>query len=137
MMKQHPIFSVFVFLSLSCAVAAGGMSDNPMALESMLGKYDGVIQVVRIDAVQHPYQTEIVSVDKRDNTVSLTAYCPDCEVKELKRLKCKITETNERIKFVCKGPTSDEEYLFNGTRLKASGFGHQFPYIINVTRTDK
>jgi hypothetical protein len=105
-----------------------------MAVDSMIGKYDGVIRVVKVDAVEHPYQTEVLSVDKEANTVSLSAYCSDCGNKELKRANCNITEIGERIKFVCKGPTSEEEYVFNGMRLIANGFGNKYPYSIDVTK---
>ena len=103
----------------------------------MIGKYDGVIQVIKLDAILHPYQIEILSVDSDQNTVSLSAHCPDCAKKELKRNDCKITEIDEKIRFTCKGPTSDEEYTFNGSRLKASGFGHNYPYTINLTKVTR
>jgi len=97
-------------------------------VESMVGKYDGVIQVVKAGAIEHPYRTEIVSVSKKDNTVSLSSYCPDCANKELKRTGCQITEVGVKIRFICPGPTSDEEYTFNGKRLQATGFGNKYPY---------
>jgi hypothetical protein len=93
-----------------------------------------VIQVVKSGAAEHPYQTEIVSVNKDNRTVSLSAYCSDCDNKMLRRTNCPITEIGSNIKFICKGPTSNEEYSFNGTRLQATGFGNKYPYAINVTK---
>jgi hypothetical protein len=107
---------------------------NKIRIESMIGKYEGMIQVVKVGAAEHPYQTQIVSVDKTDKTVSLSGYCPDCQMKELKRTNCKITETGKKIRFTCNGPTSDEEYTFNGITLQATGFGNKYPYTINVTK---
>jgi hypothetical protein len=115
-------------------LAAWGDPGKHMKLESMLGKYYGVIQVVKNGAPEHPYQTEIVSVNKENRTVSLSAYCSDCDNKVLNRTNCPITEIGMQIKFVCQGPTSDEEYIFNGNRLQATGFGHKYPYAINVTK---
>jgi len=122
---------IFYFMPLAHA------DTDHLAIESMIGKYEGVIQVMNINTNQHPYQTEILSVDKSDNSVSLSAYCPDCGKKELTRTNCRITEANEKIKFTCKGPTSDELYIFNGIRLKATGFGNNYPYTINVTKIAK
>jgi len=122
---------------VNLGLCAWGDSGNQMKVESMLGKYDGVIQVVKVGAVEHPYQTEIVSVDKYDNTVSLSAFCADCENKELKRTNCRIMQTRGMIRFTCKGPTSDEDYTFNGIRLEATGFGNKYPYAIRVTKVGK
>jgi len=127
---------------VACAIGhAGGCAwgdpGGRVRVESMLGKYDGVIKVVKDGAAEHPYQTEIVSVNKVDNTVSMSSYCPDCEKKELKRTNCQITEAGVKIRFICKGPTSDEEYTFRGRRLQASGFGNKYPYSINVTKVDE
>jgi hypothetical protein len=115
---------------------AWGDPGNQLKAEAMIGKYDGVIQVIKAGAVKHPYQIEIVSVDQSDSTVSLSAHCPDCQNMELKRSKCRITQTGGKIKFICVGPTSDEEYTFSGMRLEATGFGHQYPYAISVTKVD-
>lgn len=90
--------------------------------------------MVKAGAVEHAYQTEIVSVDRKGKTVSLTAYCPDCEKKVLIRTNCQITEAGASVSFICKGPKSDEVYTFNGRGLQATGFGNHYPYAINVTK---
>lgn len=130
--KRIGFFAAYVVGSLG--LSAWGDPGNQVMVQSMVGKYAGVIRVVRAGAVEHPYQTEIVSVDRNGKTVSLTAYCPDCEKKELKRTNCQITEAGTRISFICKGPGSDEVYTYNGRRLQATGFGNRYPYAINVTK---
>jgi histidinol-phosphate/aromatic aminotransferase/cobyric acid decarboxylase-like protein len=117
--------------------SAWGDPGGRVRVESMVGKYDGVIQVVKLGAAKHPYQTEIVTVNSVNNTVSLSSYCPDCENKELKRTNCQITEAGVKIRFICKGPTSDEVYTFIGRSLQATGFGNRYPYSINVTKVDE
>jgi hypothetical protein len=113
---------------------AWGDPGNQARVESMIGKYDGIIRVVKAGAAEHPYQTEIESVDKNERTVSLSAYCSDCANKELKRTNCQITEAGASIRFICKGPTSNEVYTFSGRTLQATGFGHRYPYAIKVTK---
>jgi hypothetical protein len=133
---RFTLTSAIVIIIFTVALRVRGEPDNRLKVESMLGKYNGVIQVINVNAVLHPYQTEIFAVNKLENTVSLSAYCVDCDVKDLKRDNCKITEVTEKITFVCKGPSSDEVYTFNGMRLKATGFGNKYPYAINVTKID-
>jgi hypothetical protein len=133
MRKQLSGFLAACVIAYS-GLAAWGDPGKRMRLESMLGKYYGVIQVIKNGAPEHPYQTEIVSVNRDNKTVSLSAYCADCDNKVLNRTNCPITEMGAHIKFICKGPTSDEEYIFTGTRLQATGFGYRYPYAINVTK---
>jgi hypothetical protein len=118
----------------SFGLSAWGDPGNRISVNSLIGKYDGVIQVVKTGAVEHAYQTEVVSVNQNDKTVSLSAYCTDCTKKELKRTDCQITEAGASISFVCKGPRSDEVYRYNGRTLQATGFGNHYPYAINVTK---
>jgi hypothetical protein len=129
--------SVVLFIVFAMSFQAFGENLELITLESLIGKYEGVIQVVKAKAIKHPYQTEILSVDKSENTLSLSAYCVDCEQKEWKRTGCKITEVNENIRFICKGLTSDEVYIFNGMSLKATGFGNKYPYTIDVNKINK
>jgi hypothetical protein len=135
-MVKYLVCSVMIFSNLTAISVVRGEMGKQIMPETLIGKYKGVIKVVKIDALEHAYQTEILSVNKTENTVSLSAFCADCGNRDLKRSDCKITESNEIIKFVCKGPTSDEEYTFNGTRLKATGFGNKYSYSINVTKID-
>jgi excinuclease UvrABC ATPase subunit len=134
-MSGHRIRWVVVSVILYCASYVWGETDNQLTVESMIGKYVGVIQVVNVNAVEHPYLTEVLSVE--NNAVSLSAVCPDCANKRLKRTDCKITEASGKIIFVCKGPVSDEVYTYNGIRLRATGFGNRYPYTINVTKIVK
>jgi hypothetical protein len=133
-MIKHLGYGVVAFIIIAASCNAFGGNSEQLSLESLVGKYQGVIRVEKPDAIEHPYKTEVLSVDKSENTVTLSAYCVDCDNKELKRTGCKIAEVNENIRFICKGPTSDEKYTFNGIRLKATGFGNNYPYAIDMVK---
>jgi hypothetical protein len=90
--------------------------------------------VDRADPVEHRYQTEVVSVDSLASTVSLTANCRDCGVQRWVRSNCEITEQGTLIRFVCRGPATDEAYSFDGANLQGTGFGNNYPYSIRVTK---
>ena len=113
---------------------AWGESNSYLSLESLLGKFEGFIQVDKLNPVEHRYQTEIVAVDRSANSVSLTASCMDCGTKTWARNNCEISEAKERIRFICRGPKSDEEYTFDGKGLKATGFGNSYPYSIITSK---
>ena len=119
---------------VSVSFQAWGASDTFIPLDSLIGKFAGTIQVDKPDPVPHEYQTEVTAVDKPGNTVSLSASCLDCGLKKWNRDKCEIKEARERIRFICKGPKSDEEYTFDGKGMQAVGFGNKYPYSIHVTK---
>jgi hypothetical protein len=110
---------------------------KPLSLDSLPGIYEGRMQIHNARQTEFSYKTEVLSVDRQANTVSLVNSCRDCEVKEVKRNDCRITGVKENITFVCKGKFSDEEYSFNGERLKATGAGAKFPFTISVTKVAK
>lgn len=119
-----------LLLALAAPLAHG--ADPP--LESLLGSFAGTIRVDRADPVEHRYQTEVVSLDSSAGTVSLTADCLDCGVQHWVRSNCEITEAAALIRFVCRGPATDESYSFDGANLEATGFGKNYPYSIRVTK---
>jgi hypothetical protein len=119
-------------VALACQAWAAG--DDFLPLDSLLGKFEGTIQVENAKPVGHAYQTEITLVDRPANTVSLTATCLDCGTKQWTRTGCGISEARKSIKFVCKGPKNDEAYTFDGKGLNATGFGNKYPYSIHVTK---
>ena len=124
-MKPVNIFmsAVVVLFSLFVALDARAEDNNQLPLDSLLGKYEGRLQVHSSRQLENDYQTEIVSVDKSANTVSLVAQCPQCSPKAWKRNNCAITEAQKNIKFTCKTKFGDEEYVFNGENLRATGYG--------------
>ena len=128
---------MMVFMVCSVAIDARGEDAKQISLDSLIGKYEGTMQIHRTWTLEYQYQTEIVSVDKANKTLSLVAHCQKCDVNEWKRNNCKITEEMEKIKFICKTKTSDEEYIFNGENLRASGSGKLYPYSISVTKVVK
>ena len=136
-MRKYLIYCAVMSISLIFSFDAKSGNLKQTTVESLIGKYQGVIRVVRTNSLYHGYQTEILSVDEFDKTVELTAYCLDCESKAWKRTGCRITETKENIRFTCKGRITDEEYTFNGGRLKATGFGNNFPYTIDVSKINE
>jgi hypothetical protein len=127
-------FGVAILMLVTFSFDAQGENNRQLSIESLLGKFDGMIQVENLKPVGHAYQTEIVAVDRLANTVTLTASCMDCGTKRWTRNSCEIKEANELIRFTCKGPKNDEEYTFDGKSLKATGFGNKYPYSINVTK---
>jgi len=131
--KPVTIFSA-AFCLLALSFDAWGASGNYLPVESLLGKFEGIIQVENARPVQHSYQTEVVTVDKPANTVSLNASCLDCGTKRWARNNCAISEITDRIRFVCKGPVNDEAYTFDGNVLTATGFGNKYHYSIHVTK---
>ena len=138
-MRTFNVLLSCMVVVLFCFVAfdARGDDNKHISLESLIGKYEGTMQIHRGWKLEYQYQTEIISVDKVNKTLSLVAYCQKCEISEWKRNNCNITEELEKIKFICKGKTSDEEYTFNGETLRASGNGKLYPYSISVTKIVK
>ena len=132
--KNFTTFCSVFCLLISMAPQARGGSARYLPLESLLGKFSGIIQVENSKPVEHTYQTEIVAIDKPANTVSLTASCMDCGTKQWTRKDCLIREATDRIRFICKGSVSDEAYTFDGSGLKGTGFGNKYPYSIHVTK---
>ena len=132
------ISCMMVFMVCSVAFDARGEDAKQIPLESLLGKYDGKMEVHMTRTLYRDFQVVVTSVDKSANTVSLVDYCRDCEEsKEWKRNNCKITDAKEIIKFTCKGKNSDEEYTFDGDRMKMTGHGPRWLYSINVKKIDK
>jgi hypothetical protein len=131
--KRVTIFCA-AFCLLALSFDAFGANGNYLPVESLLGNFEGIIQVENAQPVQHSYQTEVVAVDKPANTVSLKASCLDCGTKRWARNNCEIRELTDRIRFVCKGPVNDEAYTFDGSVLSATGFGNRYPYSIHVTK---
>ena len=128
------IFSAVICLLAALSFDAWGASGAYLPIESLLGKFEGTIQVENAQPVGHSYQTEVVTVDQPANTVSLKASCLDCGTKRWARNNCEIKELTDRIRFVCKGPVTDEAYSFDGSVLSATGFGNKYPYSIHVTK---
>jgi hypothetical protein len=131
------ISSVVVLFSLFVAFDARSENNNQLPLDSLLGKYEGRMQIHNAWQQENDYQTEIVSVDKSANIISLVAQCQKCPTREWKRNNCAITEAQKNIKFICKTKFGDEEYVFNGEHLKATGFGTKYPYTISVKKVIK
>ncbi|MSN24825.1 MAG: hypothetical protein GJV46_03045 [Geobacter sp.] len=138
-MKNLNVFicSLLLFVAFTVSKEVQADDSKQIPLDSLIGQYDGRMQVHSGRFSEFNYQIEIVSIDKSANTVSLTAHCQDCETKEIKRNNCAITEAKENIKFVCKKKSSDELYTFNGSALEVKGIGNKFPYTINVTKVVK
>ena len=132
--KTSSVIAAAFCLLVTLSVEARGASAGYLPIESLLGKFQGTIQVENSKPVEHSYQTEIVTVDTLANTVSLTAFCKDCGTRKWVRKGCAIRELTDRIRFVCKGPASEEAYTFDGQGLKATGFGNKYPYSISVTK---
>lgn len=138
-MKKFTVFlcSGVVFVFLAAAFDVRAEENKQLSLDSMMGKYEGSLQVHGPRQNTHAYRSEIVAVDTSANTVSLVASCPDCETTAWKRNNCAITEAKENIKFICKAKFGNEEYVFNGENLRASGVGAKYPYTISVTKVVK
>jgi hypothetical protein len=132
--KHLTVLSAITLMLVALSFEAWGASTTFIPLDSLVGKFAGTIQVDKPDPVPHEYQTEVTAVDKPANTVTLSASCLDCGIKKWNRNKCEIKEAKERIRFVCKGPKSDEEYTFDGKEMKAVGFGNNYPYSISVSK---
>jgi hypothetical protein len=132
--KGATLASAALFLLMATYCNAWGAGAKYLPIEALLGKFEGIIQVENAQPVGHSYRTEVVTVDKPANTVSLKASCLDCGTKMWARNNCEIREVTDRIRFICKGPVSDEAYTFDGNVLKATGFGNKYPYSIIVTK---
>jgi hypothetical protein len=132
--KSITAVAAAVCLLAVLSLEARGESAGQLPIESLLGKFDGVIQVENAKPVGHSYQTEITTIDAPANTVSLTASCKDCGTRKWTRKNCEIQERTERIRFICKGPVSDEAYTFDGRGLNAIGFGNNYPYSIHTVK---
>jgi hypothetical protein len=138
-MKTINVFmpGVVVVFSLFVALDARSEDNDQLLLDSLLGKYEGRMQIHNAWQQENDYQTEIVSVDKSANTVSLVAQCQKCTTRAWKRTNCAITEAQKKIKFTCKTKFGDEEYIFTGESLKATGYGPGYPYTISVRKVVK
>lgn len=131
------ICGVVVLFVFAVAGNARGEDGKQIPLDSLLGKYEGIMQVHMTKTLEYDYQTEIVSVDNVSNTLSLVAHCRNCEAREWKRNNCRITEAKEDIKFTCKGTVADEVYTFKNDALRASGQGKKWPYSISAKKVAK
>ena len=131
------IMSRVVLLILLVPLNVRSEGSNQLSLGSLLGKYEGRMQVHTEWQQEYEYQTEIVSVDTSAHTVSLVARCPKCPTREWKRNNCAITEAQTEIKFTCKSKFGNEEYVANGEHLKATGVGSKYPYTINARKVIK
>jgi hypothetical protein len=129
--------SVVVLFSLAVVFDAHSEESKQLSPESLMGKYEGRMQVHNPWQKEYDYQTEIISVNTSANTVSLTVQCRDCETREWKRKNCAIREAKENITFACKTKFGDEVYIFNGKSMKATGVGIKYPYTISVTKVVK
>ena len=133
--KKHlTVLGAVLMLLGTLSIEAWGESAKYLPIESLLGKFEGTIQVENSKPVEHAYRTEIVSVDKPANTVSLTAFCMDCGTRQWSRKNCEIRELTDHIRFLCRGGVADEAYTFDGHGLNATGFGNKYPYSIHVTK---
>lgn len=129
---------VVVVLVFSVALIARAEDGKQTSLDSLLGKYEGIFQSHGKRTFEFSYQAEILSVDTLANTVSLVAYCRDCEsAQEWRRDNCKVTYAKESIRFVCKGKNADEEYTVSDGKMKVTGFGKKYPYTITATKVVK
>ncbi len=131
------IMSRVVFLILLVPCSARSEGGNQLPLDSLLGRYEGRMQVHTAWQQEYEYQTEIVSVDTSAHTISLVARCPKCPTREWKRNNCAITEAQTEIKLTCKSQFGNEEYVINGEHLKATGVGSKYPYTINASKVIK
>jgi hypothetical protein len=122
----------------STASVARGEENKQIPLDSLLGKYEGKLEVHSGRTFERDFQVVVTSIDKSAKTVSLVDYCRDCEESKVwKRDNCKITDAKEIIKFTCKEKYSEEEYTFNGDKMKMTGHGPKYLYSANVKKVDK
>jgi hypothetical protein len=137
-MKLINVFICCLIAIVICSVSsdARGEENKQLSLDSLLGKYDGTIETRTSRPLPYSYQTEVVSVDKSANTVALVSYCRDCQTRDIKWNKCKITEVKDTIKFICKAKVT-EEYTFDGESLKANGTGQKYDYTIYLKKIAK
>jgi hypothetical protein len=126
-----------VLFSLALSATAFAEEGKKLSVESLIGDYDGTLEIHRERLVEFSYQAQIVPVENDANSVSLIAHCDKCDTKNWKRNKCQINETGETVKFTCKAKNADEVYVFNGDRLKMSGFGAKYPYSIIAKKISK
>jgi hypothetical protein len=124
--------------AVACATSnALAEEGNQLVLDSLLGKYEGRMQVHNNRQTEFSYQTEVISVENKSKTVSLINYCQECEIKIVKRNDCPAKETIGNITFICKGKFGDEQYIFNGELLKATGVGAKNTYAITVKKVSR
>jgi hypothetical protein len=126
-------FAVVIGITLA-AFDAQADEGKLLPIGSIIGKYDGNLEIHMTRTLEFSYQAEIFPVENDANALSLVAHCSKCDTKDWKRNKCRVTEVGEVIKFACQTKASDEEYTFNGDRLKMSGFGAKYPYSINAKK---
>jgi hypothetical protein len=120
--------ALFIITAPFSAFAEEG---KQLSIGSLIGSYDGIMEIHMTKTVELSYQAEITPVENDANSVSLTAHCMKCEpYQNWKRDNCKITEISESIKFTCKTKRADEVYVYNGDRLKMSGTGAKYVYSI-------
>ena len=121
-------------LTVSHARAEGAQQP---ALDTLVGKYKGRIQIHAVKQRDYDYQVEIMAGDKSPELFSLESICRDCETMVWKRNNCKITDTKEDIKFTCKGKTFEEEFTFKDGALRGSGHTSKWLYSISLTKVVK
>jgi hypothetical protein len=135
-MKKLATLGCFAVAALILTAALDARADDGKQLPvgSLIGEYDGNMEIHMVKTLEFSYQAEILPVADDLNAVTLVAHCSRCDTKDWKRNKCKVTEVSDVIKFACKTKAADEEYVFNGDRLKMSGFGAKYPYSISAKK---
>ena len=139
-MKNVNVLTSFAagMIILTAPFNAFAEQGKPLTIGSLIGSYDGILEIHSNKTHEYSYHAEIIPVANDTNSVSLVAHCSKCEPsKDWERDNCKITEINENIKFTCKSQTADEQYVFSGDRLKMSGTGPKFPISINAKKIVK
>jgi hypothetical protein len=126
-------------VSAVLASAAGSLAEDakPLSLDSLLGKYEGRMQIHAFKRNEYDYQVEIAAGDKSPEVFTLESYCRDCETKVWKRDNCRITDAKDVIKFTCKGKSSEEEFTFKDGALRGSGHTSKRLHSISVTKVVK
>jgi hypothetical protein len=110
---------------------------KPLSLETLIGKYEGRMQLHATRQKEFDYQVEIATTDKSPEIFSLESTCSDCETKVWKRNNCQITDAAAG-KFTCKGKSFEEEFTFKeGGLLRGSGHTSKWLYSISVTKVAK
>jgi hypothetical protein len=139
-MKSSNVFRCIAaaLLVLTASFHALAEDGKALPLESLMGSYDGTYTVHMTRTLEYSYQAEIKPVENDAHAVTVAVHCGNCPtVKDWKRNDCKITGVGETIKFACKTKSADEEYVFDGDRLKTSGFGSKFPFSVVAKKVVK
>ena len=126
-----------LFASLSLGAPAHGAEQTPPAPDSLAGTYEGTMTMMTKGGSERDYRygVEVSRVDAKAGTLSVRTHCPDCKTQDSPWHSCRFGAAPTPVTFVCKGNGWHQDFVAEGTALKADCHSIDGrPYFIRVRK---